>query len=343
MAGGEGGLMVPVVYPWQSQQWEILAQARRQGRLPHAVLLSGPPGVGKKDFAMLLAQLLLCEANGDRELPCGACRGCRLCLIGGHPDFRVVERAEDKSAISVEQVRELATALTLKGQYAAHKVVIIAAADEMNINSANALLKTLEEPPSDSVLILVSAREHALPATIRSRCQRYFFPTPPLSSTLPWLVSQAMTEREAVERLELAAGAPLEARAIEVKQAVAIRADLASQLDELQAGRADPVDLAANWLKFGAKQSLYWLYDWTAERVRQQAFRTTRRNSPREVAAEGRSGETLPPYLFDCLDCINEALRLLDTQVNTTLLLEQVALDIRDAVPLQTGPVKDRA
>jgi len=335
--------MVQVAYPWQSQQWEILAQARRQRRLPHAVLFSGPPGVGKKDFAMLLAQLLLCEANGERDLPCGTCRGCRLCLIGGHPDFRIVERPEDKSAISVDQVRELATALTLKGQYAAHKVVIIAAADEMNINASNAILKTLEEPPSDSVLILISAREHALPATIRSRCQRYFFPTPPLSLSLPWLVSQEMTEREAVERLELAAGAPLEARAIEVKQVVAIRADLASQLNDLQAGRADPVDLAANWLKFGAKQSLYWLYDWTAERVRQQAFRSARRSSPREVAAEGRSGETLPPYLFDCLDRINEALRLLDTQVNTTLLLEQVALDIRDAVRLQSGPVKDKA
>ena len=330
--------MIQAAYPWQSRQWSILAQARRTGRLPHAVLLSGPPGVGKRDFATLLTQLLLCEVSGDHDLPCGTCRGCRLFLAGGHPDFRLVERPEDKSTISVDQVRELTTALTLKAQYAASKVVIVAEAGDMNINASNALLKTLEEPPPDSVLVLVSAREHALPATIRSRCQRYFFPLPSSSSSLPWLVSQGIEEREAVERLELAAGAPLEARSIELEEAVAMRADLAARLEDLRAGRADPVALAANWLKFGAKQSLYWLYDWTAERVRQKVRR------PSQAGGAGdRSGETLPRHLFDCLDRISEALRLLDTQVNTTLLLEQVALDMRDAVRRQTGPVRDRA
>lgn len=188
--------------------------AARLERLPHALLVYGPRGVGKLALAERMAQLLLCEG---RSKPCGACDGCRWFLGGNHPDFRRVEpealwaeKPEKPSIIiKIEQVRELADFLYVRSHRGRLRVALVHPAEEMNENAANALLKGLEEPPAGAVFILVSHRPAQLLPTIRSRCVKLPVPIPPREAALEWLNAQSV--KNAARWLAYAGGAPLRA------------------------------------------------------------------------------------------------------------------------------------
>ncbi|HSW52736.1 MAG TPA: hypothetical protein VLG93_05865, partial [Sulfuricaulis sp.] len=137
----------PERYPWHGALWSALARQFEQ--LPHALLLQGRPGLGKHDFAVQLAQALLCEQARD-GMACGQCHCCRLFAAGTHPDLAGVGLVEDAKSIAVDQIRALGDFLSLRPHTAARKVVIISPAEAMNINAANSLLKLLEEPPLGS-------------------------------------------------------------------------------------------------------------------------------------------------------------------------------------------------
>src|SRR5690606_14968084 len=165
--------------PWHAEAWTRLqAQIRRQA-LPHALLISGLPGLGKRRLAEQLAAALLCEAGRNELQACGRCRACRPLVQGAHPDLFVVTPEEEGRQVRVDQVRGLIDQLALKSQYGGYRVGLIDPADRMNAAAANALLKTLEEPPPGVVLLLVAARPSLLPATIRSRCQQLTLSPPP--------------------------------------------------------------------------------------------------------------------------------------------------------------------
>lgn len=162
----------------EAQRRAMLATLARD-LLPHALLITGEAGIGKRDFADWLISARWCETN-DR--PCGACRACRLIASGNHPDLIVVARNPDKEQdpedlgsrfeITVAQIRRgVVAALGLRPVEGGGRAVIVDAADEMNVAAQNALLKTLEEPPAGCVLLLVSAHPDALLDTVRSRCQ----------------------------------------------------------------------------------------------------------------------------------------------------------------------------
>lgn len=139
-------------------------------RLPHALLLSGPDGVGKSLAARWVAAAHLCENGG-----CGTCPACSRVLKSLHPDVHMVKAEEGKRDITIRQIRELLDAVSIKPFEAGGKVALIDDADRMNEESQNAFLKTLEEPPPDTVVALVSSRPERLLPTIRSRCQRFRF------------------------------------------------------------------------------------------------------------------------------------------------------------------------
>src|SRR5262249_17651493 len=131
-------------------------QAWRRGRLAHGYLFSGPPGVGKRLFADELAKALLCEAPPACRLEaCDRCAACTLVAAGTHPDFFAVSRPEDTNEIPIAVMRELCRGLTLKTARGRGKVAVLDDADDLNEESANCFLKTLEEPPPRSVFILV--------------------------------------------------------------------------------------------------------------------------------------------------------------------------------------------
>ncbi len=191
----------------------------------HALLLTGPPGIGKDAFATTLAQGLLCESASPIS-PCGSCPGCRWFAQDHHPDFRRVSPAaesgdEAESAepaakatrasreIRIDQIRALAGFVELAAHRGGSKVVLITPADAMNTAAANALLKTLEEPPAGTRFLLVTARPAQLPATIRSRCQVVALSAPEPQQALGWLCEQSdATQEAAADALAAAGGAP---------------------------------------------------------------------------------------------------------------------------------------
>ncbi len=314
--------------PWQTDAWRMLQDARRQGRLSHGLLLHGPAGTGKDSFARLLCQSLLCHEPDGAGLPCGRCRGCTLFMAGNHPDLRQLSPLPDKKHIGVDQVREIGNFLSLKSQYRHAQCVHITPAERLNENAANSLLKTLEEPSGNAFLILVTEHPAALPATIRSRCQKVLFPVPERELALRWLSEHLAPGQAAETLLELAAGAPLTALALADGVAAGRRTEMLADLEQLLSGQGDAVSIAAKWLKLDAKESLYWLYGWTVDMVRLRlggdAPTLTNPDLQRRLAAlacplDGRQ-------LFRQLDKVSEALRLLDRQLNEQLLLEDVLI-----------------
>lgn len=236
-------------YPWQNAQWELIRSQLRADRLGHALLLAGPAGLGKTEFAHALAQALLC-ATPDDNGACGDCRGCRLVAAGSHPDMRVIGLDADSRVVKVDAVRGLTEFVHLKSQYGGRRLGLIQTADQMNINAANSLLKILEEPPEGTVLILVADRPTRLPATVRSRCQRIEFLVPATDQAISWLVRErGMDEERAGRLLALAAGAPCRVAALEEAGVDALQEKLLAQLASIRRREASPVDMAAEWEK----------------------------------------------------------------------------------------------
>lgn len=249
--------MIP---PWLESTCRMLSRRIAAQRLGHAPLVHGPRGLGKRALADWLARRLLCsQPRGDA--PCGECQACRLIDSGTHPDLFVVEIAEEKQVIGVDQVRELIECLQLTASMGSQRVGLMPQADTMNTNAANALLKTLEEPPSGAWLVLVAEQPARLPATIRSRCQQLPLRPPDAATGADWLAGQRPDDSAAHRRaaLELSGGAPLAARDMlasgGLEAGLAILRDLTEHTPHAQALERWQADPADSWL---------WLARWMA-------------------------------------------------------------------------------
>ena len=155
---------------------EQLKKIIAEEKFPHAVIFSGSEGIGKKKIAETCAAVLLCE-NASGGEPCGVCENCKLISAGSHPDFYVVEPESTKTTknIKIGQIRTLQAEASLRPVQAERRVVLIDGAEFMNNAAANCLLKTLEEPPSQTIFILLSANRAGLLLTLRSRCRTVNF------------------------------------------------------------------------------------------------------------------------------------------------------------------------
>ncbi|GAG15421.1 unnamed protein product, partial [marine sediment metagenome] len=220
----------------QQNQWEKLQQRREQS-LPHALLLTGPQGMGKLSFAQAFAEDVLC--CGDN-----AAYSAQLLQAGNHSDYFEVQPEEAGKAIKVDQIRALVAKLNQTPQISSYQVALINPAENMNIAAANALLKTLEEPPGNVVLLLVTHRASGLLPTIRSRCQQISFPVPPVNIVREWLVDQVQDKAVIDGLIRQADGIPLNALALTQSDALAERVQLLKAFIALCEGSQTPVQLA---------------------------------------------------------------------------------------------------
>jgi len=261
------------LYPWQIEPWQRWAGLR--ARLPHAILLKGAQGIGKFDFAMNLAQSLLCEAPLADGLACGACPSCHWFEQETHPDFRLLqpdalsetEDGEESAAakkkpskqISVDQIRALADFANLSAHRGGHRVVLIHPAEAMNTNAANALLKTLEEPSARMLIVLVTHKPQQLLPTILSRCLTLTMPMPSIEASSAWLKGQGALNPAAM--LAQAGFAPLQAAKLAEEAAGAD--EYKRFLQEIrQPAKFDPLALAEQLQKAEPAKVIHWLQQW---------------------------------------------------------------------------------
>ena len=244
------------IYPWHTENWNHIQSSWKNDRLPHALLLTGPDGIGINHFSTCLAYKLLCENRDDTTIACGTCKSCHLLMAGSHPDLLCIEPEEEGKQIKVDQIRNLINFINLKSQYGRYQIVIIAPAENMNRSTANTLLKTLEEPPPQSLIMLLSHRPALLPVTIRSRCQQLKFNPTYSAATLTWLSNEINDTDKAKELLVEARGAPLAAIALNENDILVQKQTILDDLCQLQDQSCDPVEIAGRWNKFNAISAL---------------------------------------------------------------------------------------
>jgi DNA polymerase III subunit delta' len=241
---------VSAPYPWLDSVWQRLLTTK--ARPAQALLLAGPRGVGKGALALAWAQALLCEAPQPDGASCGSCAACHWFETGAHPDFRLVTLQEKTgkegetrmaTAIEVDQAREAVDFVQLSTYRAGFRVVLVNPADSLNLAAANALLKVLEEPPLNTVFVLVSDQPRRLLPTIRSRCTRVDIGLPPVDQAAQWLAGQGVDD--AMNLLALSGGTPLDAQRWADSGELDERRTMLESL--ARPDQLDPVTLGERW------------------------------------------------------------------------------------------------
>jgi len=296
----------PAALAWQQPMLAALLQRRAQW--PHAMLVTGPAGIGKRVLAQSLARALLCETPAADHSACGHCAGCRYAAAVQHPDLRIVEPIEidDDEVkvvewISVDRIRALIRWAQVTSHRGGAKVALIVPAERMNEAAANALLKTIEEPPAATYFILVSHLAGRLPATIVSRCQQIVAPRPTHAEARAWLIGQGISEPDAA--LAQAHNAPLRALALadpdyQAERSVWIRAFAAPAKLEV-AGMGARIEAAPReQRKERLAGVIDWLLGWCTDLARVHAGGKPAENIGAEGALQALARSVAPFALF---------------------------------------------
>jgi DNA polymerase-3 subunit delta' len=231
------------IYPWQNQVWENVSRQLAQNRLPHALLLEGPQGLGKLDFANALTERVLCQTHTS----CGICRSCQL-LNTFHPDLITLSPEEKSRSIKIDAVRAMIEKIQHTSVCGGYQVIIIHPAEAMNLNCANALLKTLEEPPQKIVFLLVTHQAEKLPATVLSRCQRLLFLPPTDTLALSWL-KEKVDGGNLETLLRISEAAPLRALDLSERNYLGVRDQLLGFLQQLASQDESPISRTSEFQK----------------------------------------------------------------------------------------------
>jgi len=312
-------------FPWQVEIWELFARRWRAGTVPHAMLIGGAIGLGKRDLAWRLAASLLCRTERAHADACGRCPGCRQFTIGAHPDFFSVGLEPTRSVLRVEQIRELSSFMSLTSQYGGRKVALLEPAERLSISAANALLKTLEEPPGDAALLLVSDQPGRLPATVRSRCVRLNVRPPPRAEGVRWLRQNSSVHDPSLA-LAVARGRPIVARHWLEEGRLERRQALFQRFEGLLGQRSAPVQVAAEVGGDQLRESLELLASWARDMLRLAlgGAAVELENPDLRDRLLRLAGECQPVWLLQRLDEADRGLQLCDTAAAPQLLVEDL-------------------
>lgn len=321
------------VLPWHEAMWNRVSEARRAGRLAHALLISGPAGLGKRDFARRLAASLLCESPADAQgTPCGHCRGCTQFGAGTHPNLIWIQRGlnregKEKRDISIEQMREVMERLSLSSHYGQARVVVVDPADALNTNGVNAVLKTVEEPPPGIHILLLSERPMALAPTLRSRCQRLSFSLPDPAQAQSWLRAK-VPGIDAAAALQDAGGAPLSALEAQESGLRERHAAWRDQLLGVASRRLEPVLAASRVAPAGSKLSVEVTQDWLRhfQRVLLALLRSLAAVGADDPRLEGLARRLGAAHVEHLLAEIVEGQRRLLGNANPQLMIESLMI-----------------
>lgn len=325
-------------FAWHRDPLSRLAADREH--LPHALLLQGPGGIGKAHFARALAAAALCESPRE-GLACGVCPSCHWFSQGNHPDFReiVPEAAADDDeeaaegdggkpekakslVIKIEQIRAVADFVTLSTHRAGWRALVIRPAEALHPAAANALLKTLEEPPPRTLIVLVSDRPARLLATIRSRCRKLALPAPPAEAALAWLAEQGLDDARGA--LAAAGGAPLLARDLDAPEEAELRRRVLTEL--ARPSGADVLGFPPAIDRTTLERAIHWMQTWVHDLVRVR-FAAAPRHHPQQAAAlQARARGASLEGLFALDRELAGARRLASHPLNPRLVVEHLLM-----------------
>ncbi len=335
----------PTIHPWNSELWaQLTVDGEADQRRNHALLFSGHTGLGKLDLAFAYAQHLITHNHQQ---------SAALFSAGSHPDMHLLmpeievqslpegnlmalfaaryiepNSGKAKRVLSIEQVRRLSEALTTHPHIAQHRVILISHAETLNRNAANALLKSLEEPPAKTVFILVSDEISKLPKTIRSRCSIVSFRAPTQALASEWLAAQNKLPAHEIEpHLAMANNQPLHALRLFDDSYVETLKVVFNDVNGLWNRRRQVVEAAKNWQDVGGIRSVEILQKLCADLLR---YRLSKQPADIFFPVQQNWVETTAPKLslpelLSTIDALAEARRLLGTTVDELLVLETVS------------------
>ena len=309
--------MTDFPYPWQQKQWQTCLRNITGNSMPHAVLLYGEEGLGINTFAGKLINALLCRDSNER--PCGVCNACHLWLSHNHPDYLHIAPVDNKKDIKISTIREAIHFLQIVSHYKQGKTLLIQQADAMNRSAANSILKTLEEPPANSTIILTTRWLSKLLPTIRSRCQILRFSSPSAEINLQWLSARTGLNTDEIKaQSEVLSEKPLIALEIlqtQVKDTEG-KPEFYKDLNAISAG-GNIISTAEKWAKLP-----HWeVHKWLLEIITQ-----TIRNNVLDISSISTSAPSLRK-LYAFYDRQVKRYQLGTGNLNPQLLLETAFLE----------------
>ena len=322
---------------WHEATLERLLADR--SHMPHALLLQGPAGIGKAEFARALAAGLLCETPQSR-FACGHCPSCHWFSQGNHPDYREIipeaaaeeEEGEAEASgkaekakslvIKIEQVRAVAELVSLSTHRSGWRVLVFRPAEALHPAAANALLKTLEEPPPRTLIVLVSDRPARLLATLRSRCRSLALGLPPAAEALAWLREQGIQEPEIA--LASAGGAPLLARDLAEPEEAELRRRVLGEL--AKPSGADLLGFAASVDRASVERAIHWMQTWVSDVARVKLAGSPRHHPDFAAALQAKARNANLARLFELDRELVEARRLAAHPLNPRLVAEHLLM-----------------
>ncbi len=331
--------------PWLAKAWVAVQHRLAQDRLPHALLVVGERGVGKREWALAVGGLLLCEApvklTPDSPVACGHCKQCELIAAGTHPDLRIY--APEKSRmVKVDQIRALSSFAVASPQVAHHKIAIVDRADQLNINAANALLKTLEEPQPDVTLLLLQESGRPILPTIRSRCQALTIPLPTTEQASQWLASRAAGLEDGArpdshvlaKSLLLAGNAPRLALEYATGDFLGLRDEAFDAFRQFMKGQVGVGEAAKKFKALGLDDTLWLFESWAADLARCSVGGEV--SDPEAADMLGYLARSNPPWrAHELLDKVKESRSAAVYNASPELEASQLLIAWRELMPVK--------
>lgn len=324
--------------PWHRKA--LLRLMERRDRLPHALLVCGRPGIGKTQFAREFARSLLCESPIDR-LACGQCPSCHWFGQSNHPDYReiVPESAQDDDGdavtgdsgkeagkkslvIKIEQIRAMREFVSLSTHRAGFRVIVLRPAESLQPAAANSLLKTLEEPPPSTAIVLVSDRPARLLATIRSRCEPVVLRAPAREEALAWLEERGADDPATA--LCLASGAPLLAEALAQPEEREWRRKVVAELSRPEGAKV--LSFATGFDRAMLERTVFVMQTWVHDLVRLKSAVEVRHHVDSVAALRAKARRARLDRLLALDRELVEARRLVDHPLNARLVAEHLMM-----------------
>ncbi len=316
--------------PWHAAIWQFLWQRKVKAQLPHALLFTGVSGVGKQHIANQFLTSLLCINPDQIGEACGYCRHCCLIKAGNHPDVLRVSPEEVGQRIKIDAIRKVTAFVNETALLGGYRVILMDPAHAMNHNAANALLKTLEEPTPQVLLLLVTEHPSRLPLTITSRCQRVLFSCPAHDMATAWLKealpSSLTTGSDLTLLLRLADHAPLKAKDMLEKGVLKTRHDLYQLLTELSQKKRDPLQCATLCQDNNTEILLSLLMSWLMDLMRYKITQANLINTDYQAIVTVLSKKLSYPKLLRYMDHVQTlyAHTLHSIHLNSALLIEDL-------------------